>query len=210
MAPLRFPFLQRLTTRLTTSASTLSRTFSRPSSSTSSSGSDPSSKSSYFGHPFRTFLFVGKFLCFAHLFTIYGFVASSAAGPSMLPTFEVIGEWILISKLHRLGRNVEVGDLVVYDIPINDTLGVKRVLGLPGDYVMTGTPHCDRPPTGMERMVQIPPGHCWLVGDNMTASRDSRIFGPVPLALVRGKVLAKIHSPFSYEWIKNPLKRVEG
>lgn len=82
----------------------------------------------------------------------------------MLPTFEVMGEWILISKLHRLGRNVQVGDLVVYDIPINDTLGVKRVLGLPGDYVMTGTPHCDRPPTGMERMVQVgdlffPPSH---------------------------------------------------
>lgn len=55
---------------------------------------------------------------------------------------------------------------------------------------------------------QIPPGHCWLVGDNMTASRDSRIFGPVPLALVRGKVLAKINSPFSYQWLENPLKKV--
>ncbi|KAK4219361.1 peptidase S24/S26A/S26B/S26C [Rhypophila decipiens] len=164
----------------------------------------------YLGRPFRTFLAAAKFICFAHLFTKYAITASPGQGPSMLPTFEVIGEWILVSKFHRLGRNVSVGDLVVYEIPINDGLGIKRVLGLPGDYVMTGTPHHDRPATGHERMIQVPPGHCWLVGDNLPASRDSRIFGPVPLALVRGKVIAKIHSPFSYSWLENPLKKVVG
>ena len=56
---------------------------------------------------------------------------------------------------------------------------------------------------------QVPPGHCWIIGDNLPASRDSRHFGPVPLALVRGKVLAKISSPFKYEWIENPFKKIE-
>lgn len=39
---------------------------------------------------------------------------------------------------------------------------------------------------------QVPEGHCWIVGDNLPASRDSRSFGPLPLALVQGKVVAKI------------------
>lgn len=37
---------------------------------------------------------------------------------------------------------------------------------------------------------QVPEGHCWVVGDNLGNSRDSRMFGPLPLALVRGKVVA--------------------
>ena len=44
------------------------------------------------------------------------------------------------------------------------------------------------------RTAFIPPGHCWLEGDNADASGDSRSYGPVPLtelvavavALVRG------------------------
>jgi len=34
------------------------------------------------------------------------------------------------------------------------------------------------------------------VGDNMAASRDSRMFGPVPMALIQGKITYKI-LPFS-------------
>lgn len=63
-----------------------------------------------------------------------------ASGPSMLPTFEVLGEWLLVSKLHRFGRGVSVGDVVAYNIPINEEVGVKRVLGLEGDYVLMDTP----------------------------------------------------------------------
>lgn len=59
----------------------------------------------------------------------------------MLPTFEVVGEYMLISKLHRFGRGVSVGDIVTYNIPVSeDAVGVKRVLGMPGDYVLMETP----------------------------------------------------------------------
>jgi hypothetical protein len=40
-------------------------------------------------------------------------------------------------------------------------------------------------------LVQVPKGHCYIVGDNLPWSRDSRDFGPIPLALIRGKVVAK-------------------
>lgn len=107
------------------------------------------------GHPLRTFIAAAKFVCFGHLFYKYGFTVSAVYGPSMLPTFEIEGDWTLTSKLHRLGRNIEVGDLVVYSIPINDTVGVKRVLGMPGDYVMMSSPHHDRAASGREYMTQV-------------------------------------------------------
>lgn len=155
------------------------------------------------GHPLRTTIFAAKFLAFTHLFVEYGYSTAPAVGPSMLPTFEILGEWLLVSRQHRYGRRVEVGDLVAYNIPINDGVGVKRVLGLPGDYVLL-----DAPGSGSDAMIQVPKGHCWIVGDNMAASRDSRIFGPVPLALIRGKVIGRI-KPFQFQWIENPLQQVD-
>ena len=53
---------------------------------------------------------------------------------------------------------------------------------------------------------QVPEGHCWLVGDNLTASRDSRYFGPVPLGLVKGKVISRVLPWADRKWIENPLQ----
>lgn len=39
---------------------------------------------------------------------------------------------------------------------------------------------------------QVPVGHMWLEGDNLIVSRDSREYGPVPLALVRGRAMAQV------------------
>lgn len=99
------------------------------------------------GHPFRTVIAVAKFFAFAHLFTEYGVVTAPCQGPSMLPTFDILGEWILISRFHRFGRNVELGDLVAYNIPINHERGVKRILGMPGDYVLVDS--------GSNAMIQV-------------------------------------------------------
>ena len=44
----------------------------------------------------------------------------------------------------------------------------------------------------------------------MVASRDSRYFGPVPLALIRGKVIATVR-PFSeFRWITNALVKADN
>ncbi|KAL2019991.1 hypothetical protein VTK56DRAFT_8991 [Thermocarpiscus australiensis] len=165
----------------------------------------PTPTPSWLGHPFRVALYALKYVAFAHLVWEYGISMAPASGPSMLPTFEVLGEFLLVSKLHRFGRGVSVGDVVAYSIPINDEVGVKRVLGMPGDYVLM-----DAPDGGtMGSMIQVPQGHCWIVGDNLIASRDSRQFGPVPLALIRGKVIARVR-PFSeFKWITNPLQRAD-
>ena len=66
--------------------------------------------------------------------------------------------------------------------------------------------------TGTYKLTQhkVPEGHCWLAGDNIPDSRDSRDYGPVPLALIKGKVLGVILPIRERRWIENSLHRVEG
>ncbi len=52
---------------------------------------------------------------------------------------------------------------------------------------------------------KVPAGHCWVVGDNLPDSRDSRYFGPLPLALIKGKVIAKTWPLGEFRWIENTL-----
>ena len=53
--------------------------------------------------------------------------------------------------------------------------------------------------------MQVPEGHVYVVGDNMPWSRDSRIYGPVPLGLVNGKVSAVVWPWSKMRWLHNPL-----
>jgi len=97
--------------------------------------------SHYASHPVRMTVGLGKALAAAHVFWMYAYATGSAVGPSMLPTFEVVGHSFVISRWHRFGRGVQVGDLVVYTIPsAPDAEGLKRVIGMPGDYVLLNSP----------------------------------------------------------------------
>ena len=43
----------------------------------------------------------------------------------------------------------------------------------------------------------------------MNASRDSRVYGPIPLALIRGKVVARIWPLNDMKWLENTLQAPE-
>ena len=59
----------------------------------------------------------------------------------MLPTLSVAGDSVLINKQHRRGRGIVVGDLVNIKHPMFPEEGaIKRVLGMPGDFVGRDTP----------------------------------------------------------------------
>lgn len=94
----------------------------------------------YLGHPIRALTVAARLLAAAHLTITYFYSWGATSGPSMLPGWEVFGQGAVVSHLHRRGAGVRVGDLVKYRIPINDGEGIKRVAGLPGDYVLVHSP----------------------------------------------------------------------
>jgi len=51
-----------------------------------------------------------------------------------------------------------------------------------------------------ESLIRVPEGHCWVAGDNLDWSRDSRVFGALPLALVKGKVLGVVWPLGARKW----------
>lgn len=85
----------------------------------------------------------------------------------MLPTFEMIGDWVISSKSYRRGRGIVVGDLVTFrSVREPGEKVIKRVIGLEGDYVLMHTPG-----SGSDTMTQV----CepWGVGGELlVANRD--------------------------------------
>jgi hypothetical protein len=76
-----------------------------------------------------------------HIWSEYFFTFALAEGVSMMPTMNATGDWLLMSKTYRRGRGVEVGDIVSFKHPIDEgTFGVKRVVGMPGDFVLRDSP----------------------------------------------------------------------
>jgi inner membrane protease subunit 1 len=121
--------------------------------------------------------------------------------------------YVLFSCLHRRGRGVKVGDVIAYTHPIfPNEVGCKRIIGMPGDFVSVVTPGRrdedveaedvdNKWASVKEQVIQVPEGHCWVAGDNLEWSRDSRLFGPLPLGLVKAKALA-VAKPFKYgQWL---------
>ena len=94
-------------------------------------------------------------------------------------------KWI---NVHELSR----GDLVTYISPLDPARPVcKRIIGLPGDVVCVDPTGTYAPST---EHVVVPKNHLWVSGDNLAYSRDSRVYGPVPMGLVRGRIYARVRS----------------
>lgn len=107
----------------------------------------------------------------------------------MLPTLAESGEWVIESRVtnpHKLAR----GDLAIYVSPVDpNRLVCKRILGLPGDVVCVDPTGTYAPST---EHVVVPKGHLWFIGDNAEMSRDSSMYGPVSMALVKGRLVARV------------------
>jgi len=146
----------------------------------------------------------------AHNLITYG----ASEGPSMYPTIPSGLSYNISSRRHKHGKNIQVGDLIVFKSPLfAEQESCKRVIGLPGDYVLRDPalsptvggaripgPHEEATDVAREEpvMVQVPEGHVWVAGDNLSYSRDSRFHGPVPMALIQGKTLYSGTSWFTW------------
>jgi len=112
------------------------------------------------------------------------------------------------------GREVRRGDIVIFRSPETPKMDlVKRCIGLPGDELrMVNKPlylhgatldvdlytkHTDRhvyTAVPLERRdnwgpLLVPDDHLYCMGDNRDESYDSRMWGPVPLAHVKGRAV---------------------
>eukprot|EP00656_Telonema_subtile_P007701 TRINITY_DN1361_c0_g1_i2.p1 TRINITY_DN1361_c0_g1~~TRINITY_DN1361_c0_g1_i2.p1 ORF type:complete len:150 (+),score=25.45 TRINITY_DN1361_c0_g1_i2:90-539(+) len=120
-------------------------------------------------------------------------------GPSMLPTFNNRGDVVLFERITPRRGNLARGDVVVSRSPTNPVqLVCKRIVGLGGDSIITNQSSvfgCSK--------CEVPTGHVWLAGDNTANSTDSRMYGPVPAALVQGRVFFKVWPPKDFGFIEN-------
>lgn len=107
----------------------------------------------------------------------------------MFPTFTGRDDIVLVEAVSPMLDRLEKGDVVICVRPVDPGEHIiKRVVALAGEEVLV-YPTQDNP--NIQR-VKVPRGHVWLQGDNLLHSLDSRVYGPVPLALVRGKVMCQI------------------
>ncbi|MGG4142732.1 signal peptidase I [Paenibacillus algorifonticola] len=137
-----------------------------------------------------------------HLFV---FNLSTVEGHSMEPTLQE-KEWLFVNKFVYLIGTPKIGDVVILEDPSafgkEQELLVKRVVGLPGDRIEISDKHLyrngelvDEPyiDTEMEDLDMMPltveAGSYYVMGDNRhaRASKDSRMFGTVPIASIEGK-----------------------
>lgn len=136
----------------------------------------------------------------------------------MLPTVGQHGDVMLTVPAHtylHLLPTQSIKDQVVIAVSPSDPSSTvcKRIVGLPGESVVVrppphrsraihfgGASSSDRASSsaddGGSYTLKLPRGHVWLQGDNAADSTDSRVYGPVPLALIRSVVVMRLW-PFS-------------
>ena len=127
-------------------------------------------------------------------------------GRSMAPTLRSGGCYLLNTGYYRR-HSLQQGDIVVFR-HCGETC-TKRVYALPGQRVLLlryddnigneiveawaadplrrlETEH--RLPQQHLEEVIVPPGHCFVLGDNRPVSDDSRSFGCIPMSEILGRV----------------------
>ena len=127
--------------------------------------------------------------------------ATRVYGQSMQPSLHT-NERLVVEKFSYRFHGPRRGDVVVlHDLGGGSELLIKRVVGLPGervtvadgrvfiDGVALDEPYLDQGTQGGGRFWVVPPLRVFVLGDNRGASRDSRVFGPVPLDQIVGRAL---------------------
>jgi signal peptidase I len=134
---------------------------------------------------------------------------------SMVPTLEM-GDRVLVNKLSYDAHDLNRGDVVVFERPDDLPAGpnepkdlIKRVIGLPGEQIVTrdGRVYIDgrlleepylppsTPTVGIEEELTVPEGEVLVLGDNRQNSSDGRVFGPVPTDSVIGRAFMIMWPP---------------
>lgn len=163
----------------------------------------------------RLWVFIENVLYFAgaiglalliQAFVVRPFIVS---GNSMDPNIKH-GQYLIIDQVSYRFREPVIGDVIVFRAPPEPSkFYIKRIIGVPGDTVeikgskvtITNTAH----PSGLvlddsfithqnsdNIRVTVPTGSYFVMGDNRSGSYDSRGWGMLPEANIRGRALLRL------------------
>lgn len=132
-------------------------------------------------------------------------------GQSMEPCLHE-NQRVIIDLVSLRWREPRRGEIVVLRLPNrrSDPL-IKRVIGLPGDTVaiqggkvlvngkVLDEPYLDQTTPGRMATKVVPEGHVFVLGDNRSASNDSRYFGMVPYESILGRAWLRYWPPSEME-----------
>ena len=146
------------------------------------------------------------------------------SGASMSPTFEN-GEYLIVDELSYNIGNAQRGDVAIFKYPLDPTkFFIKRIIGLPGESVtitnglVTITqldetsfeleePYLDNTPRG-NFSISLEDNEYFVLGDNRSASSDSRVWGPLSEEFLVGKAFLRLlpvsridHAPGEYDYL---------
>ncbi|KRZ39594.1 Mitochondrial inner membrane protease subunit 1 [Trichinella pseudospiralis] len=114
--------------------------------------------------------------CVFYVFNEQFYSITLCKGSSMEPTIHD-GELLIVKSLVSQTKTTSRGDVVVAVSPEEPSIFIcKRVVAVEGE------------PQPSHEYRRIRTGHVWLEGDNKRFSRDSRHYGDVPFALLKGKI----------------------
>ncbi|XP_019169806.1 PREDICTED: mitochondrial inner membrane protease subunit 1-like [Ipomoea nil] len=147
---------------------------------------------------------VAKFFCAIHITNTYVCTFAMTRGPSMLPTFNLTGDFVLAERLSTRFGKVVPGDVVLVRSPENPRKIIsKRVVGVAGDTVKFVA---DPKNSEKEDTIVVPKGHVWIEGDFKYNTTDSRKFGPVPYGLVQGRIIWIVWPPEDFGSVRREVK----
>lgn len=133
--------------------------------------------------------------------------------PSMSPTL-IVGDHVIVNKLEYKIHKIKRGDILVFHSPIEKKDLVKRAMAFEGEElaltkngeIFINGEKLDEPylPKDVDisyqdQIYKIGKNQLFVMGDNRNDSADSRIFGPISIDSIFGKVI----------FIYGPLSRIE-